>query len=43
MIRDPETFEALLDSVCRFVRERLVPDMPMTLRGKVPKCELFEQ
>ena len=25
MIRDPETFEALLDSVRRFVRERLVP------------------
>lgn len=25
MIRDPQTFEALLDSVRRFVRERLVP------------------
>ena len=25
MIRDNETLEALLDSVCRFVRERLVP------------------
>ena len=25
MIRDPETLEALLDSVRRFVRERLVP------------------
>ncbi len=25
MIRDPETFEALLDSVRRFVRDRLVP------------------
>ncbi len=25
MIRDPETFQALLDSVTRFVRERLVP------------------
>ena len=25
MIRDPEILEALLDSVSRFVRERLVP------------------
>ena len=25
MIRDPETLNALLDSVRRFVRERLVP------------------
>lgn len=25
MIRDPETLESLLDSVRRFVRERLVP------------------
>ena len=25
MIRDPETLDALLDSVRRFVRERLVP------------------
>ena len=25
MIRDPETFEALLESVRRFVRDRLVP------------------
>ncbi len=25
MIRDPETLDALLDSVSRFVRERLVP------------------
>ena len=26
MIRDPELLTALLDSVRRFVRERLVPD-----------------
>ena len=25
MIRDPQTFQALLDSVTRFTRERLVP------------------
>ena len=24
MIRDPETFNLLLDAICRFVRERLM-------------------
>ena len=50
MIRDPETLEALLDSVRRFVRERLVPaeetvaetdEIPQTIVQEMRELGLF--
>lgn len=43
MIRDEETFSILLDSICRFVRERLVPKEASVAESDRIPAELVEE
>ena len=43
MIRDPETLEALLDMVRRFVRERLIPSEPVVEETDAIPTELVQE